>query len=238
MHRHRQLQLPSRHHGLSVQAQGQVIALATQCSKPDMVLFLGTRAGSECHNLLQLNTSAAQSLKAGHSSQKPLNWRLKCSSMNRASSFQLSAHSRAAAVVASATQLSMLSEADLHSQFQMLFQQSRGKGDMRSVLASKLNQAEGAFQQLIACHLAGLRQPACAIEKEQDGLPISKVRMKSALEGRNKGHCKTKQAAPTAVIDVSALSSVMPKPKQSSKKRSFKEMQARQQGECSCQQCC
>lgn len=120
----------------------------------------------------------------------------------------------------------MLSEADLHSQFQMLFQQSRGKGDMRSVLASKLNQAEGAFQQLIACHLAGLRQPACAIEKEQDGLPISKVRMKSALEGRNKGHCKTRQAAPTAVIDVSALSSVMPlpKPKQSSKKRSFKEM--------------
>ena len=43
--------------------------------------------------------------------------------------------------------------------------------------------------------------------------------MKSALEGLTKGHRKTKQAAQTAVIDVSALPPVMPlpKPKPSSK---------------------
>ena len=84
---------------------------------------------------------------------------------------------------------------------------------MRNILASELNQAEGAFHQLIACSLAGLRQPARTSEKVQDGLPDSKVRMKSALEGLTNRHHKTKQAAPTAVIDVSALPPVMPLPK-------------------------
>ena len=80
----------------------------------------------------------------------------------------------------------MPSEADLQSQLQMLLEQSRGNGDMRNILASKLNQAEGAFEQLIACNLAGMRQPARAIEKVQDSLPDSKVRMKSALESLTK----------------------------------------------------
>ena len=50
--------------------------------------------------------------------------------------------------------------------------------------------------------------------------------MKSALEGLTKRHRKTKQAARKAVIDVGALPPVMPlpKPKPSSKKRSFNEV--------------
>ena len=75
----------------------------------------------------------------------------------------------------------MPSEVDLQSQFQMLLEQSRGNGDMHNILVSKLNQAEGASQQLIACNLAGLRQPAGAVEKMQDGLPDSNLRTKSGL---------------------------------------------------------
>ena len=62
MHRHRQLQLPGTM-GYLCKHRVKVIALATQCSKPAVVLFLGTWAGSERGGMSQLpqrNTSAAQ----------------------------------------------------------------------------------------------------------------------------------------------------------------------------------
>ena len=218
--------------GYLCQHRVKVTALATQCSKPDMVLFLGTWAGSErggLSQLLQRNTSAAQP-EPDSWSQLAETFELEAEVQEHEQSISIPAISRprATTAVVSATQLmcSMPNEADLQSQLQMLLEQSRDNGDMRNILASKLNQAEGAFQQLIACNLAGLRQPARAIEKVQNGLPDSKVKMKSAQEGLTKGHHKTKQAVPTSVIDVSALHPVMPlpKPKPSSKKRSFNEV--------------
>ena len=161
-----------------------------------MVLFLGTWAGSErggMSQLLQRNTisthlahiscAAAAQPEPDSWSQLAETFELEADVQQHEQSISIPAVSapRAATAVASATQLSMPSEADLQSQFQLLLEQSRGNGDMLTILASKLNEAEGAFQQLTACNLAGLRQPA--IEKVQDGLPDSKVRMKSALEG-------------------------------------------------------
>ena len=57
-------------------------------------------------------------------------------------------------------------DTDMLAQFERLLDQSRGNADLRNILFSKLNQAELSFQQLASRNLAGLSQPAQAIEKK------------------------------------------------------------------------
>lgn len=95
---------------------------------------------------------------------------------------------------------------------------------MRNILLNKLNQAEGSFQKLAAQNLAGLSQAAHTIEKVQDGLPDSTVRLKSALEGSFKPRRRAKQTALIAGTSTLPAVQPLPKPQPSRKKRTFAQL--------------
>ena len=124
----------------------------------------------------------------------------------------------------SAAQPKPASDADMLARFQRLQQESKGSADMRNILLNKLNQAEGSFQKLAAQNLAGLSQAAHTIDKVQDGLPDSTVRLKSALEGFFKPRRKAKQTALIAGTSTLPAVQPLPKPQPSRKKRTFAQL--------------
>ncbi|KAL3157094.1 hypothetical protein ABBQ38_001340 [Trebouxia sp. C0009 RCD-2024] len=130
---------------------------------------------------------------------------------------------QAASDSALATQLRRTADSGMLAQFQRLLEASRGNADMRNILLAKLNQAEGSFEQLANCNLAGLSLPAQPIGKVQDGLPDSTVRLRSALEGRTKARRKPN---PRTAVVTASLPPVVPLPaaQPSRKKRSFAEL--------------
>ena len=107
--------------------------------------------------------------------------------------------------------------------FHKLLADSKGNPEMRGIIVSSLRQVEGSFREMTARGLARFAQPAPSIEKVQDGLIDSRVRMKSCLDAGYKPARKTQQAATT--VSVSGRPPAVPfsKAKPSSKKRTFQQ---------------
>lgn len=204
----------------------KVIAQLSGCKKQDIVLFLGTWAGSSRGGMQQLlkrsDTDAQPDLDSW--AQLTENLQLEQEAQQHEQGMACTTKRQATIDSNSVTKSSKTGNADMLAQFQRLLDQSNGNADLRNILLSKLNQAEGSFQQLASRNLAGLSQPAQAIEKVQDGLNDSTVRLKSALEGLTKGQRRPNQAV--ARVDVSSLPPVapLPKPQPSKKKRSFAQL--------------
>ena len=202
----------------------KVIAQLSGCKQQDIVLFLGTWAGSSRGGMQRLLQRSDTDAQPDSWTQLTENLQLEHEAQQHEQDASCTTSMQLASAGPSASQLSKTSDADMLAQFNKLLDQSRGNADLRNILLNKLNQAEGSFQQLASRSLAGLSQPAQAIGKVQDGLNDSTVRLKSALEGLIKGQRKSKE--PAARIDVSSLPPVapLPKPQPSRKKRSFAQL--------------
>ena len=207
----------------------KVIGLLLDCSKQDIVLFLGTWAGSNrggMQQLLECSSSDTQPELPEHDSWTQLTENLELedeAEQHKQGITTTGRQTQAASDSALATQLRRTADSEMLAQFQSLLEASRGNADMRNILLAKLNQAEGAFEQLANRNLAGLSLPAQTIGKVQDGLPDSTVRLRSALEGRTKA--RRKPNPKTAVVTASLPPVVpLPAPQPSRKKRSFAEL--------------
>lgn len=208
----------------------KVIGLVTQCKKQDIVLFLGTWAGSSRGGMQQLlnrgQTDVQPELDNWQQLTENLQLEDEAQQHDQGSSSMTDSDSQTVEPTAgnSAAQPKPASDADMLAQFQRLQQESKGSADMRNILLNKLNQAEGSFQKLAAQNLAGLSQAAHTIEKVQDGLPDSTVRLKSALEGSFKPRRKVKQTALIASTSTLPAVQPLPKPQPSRKKRTFAQL--------------
>lgn len=216
--------------GYTCKHRVKVIGLLLDCSKQDIVLFLGTWAGSNrggMKQLLERCSSDTQAEVPEHDSWTQLTENLELEDEAEQHKQGITSTSgrqtQAASDSALATQIRRTADPEMLAQFQSLLEASRGNADMRNILLAKLNQAEGAFEQLANRNLAGLNLPAQTIGKVQDGLPDSTVRLRSALEGRTKARRKPK---PRTAVVAASLPPVVPLPpaQASRKKRSFAEL--------------
>ncbi|DBA93277.1 TPA: hypothetical protein ACH3X2_003564 [Trebouxia sp. C0005] len=200
----------------------KVISLITHCRPHDIVLFLGTWAGSDrgdVKRLLQRYNLDEQ--------PEPPSWEQLTEILEL--EVEVEQHERganASHMQSAIAQLKSLSDDALLAQTQTLLDQSRGNSEMRTILLTKLNQATGSINQMAAHSQAGLSHPPPAIAKVQDELPDSTVRLTSASEGLCKPCRRPQQALSSRAADASTLPPVvpLPKPKPSKKKRSFAEL--------------
>ena len=98
--------------------------------------------------------------------------------------------------------------------FHKLLADSKGNPEKRGIIVSSLRQVKGSFREMTARGLARFAQPAPSIEKVQDGLIDSRVRMKSCLKPAK----KTQQAATTVAGHLQCPSA---KPSQAAKSGPF-----------------
>ena len=130
----------------------KVICLVTQCKKQDIVLFLGTWAGSSRGGMQQLlnrgQTDVQPELDNWQQLTENLQLEVEAQQHDQGSSSMTDSDSQTVDPTAgnSAAQPKPASDADMLAQFQRLQQESKGSADMRNILLNKLNQAEGSFQ--------------------------------------------------------------------------------------------
>ena len=224
MHGCRQLQLPSRHTRLRVQAQskGHWSTSGLQQAGHSPVSWHMGRQQLRRHATAPWN-AAARTHNSWTQVTENLELEDEAEQHKQGIATTTGRQTQAASDSALATQLRRTADSEMLAQFQSLLEASRGNADMRNILLAKLNQAEGALEQLANRNLAGLSLPAQTIGKVQDGLPDSTVRLRSALEGRTKA--RRKPNPKTAVVTAS-LPPVVPLPaaQPSRKKRSFAEL--------------
>ena len=165
----------------------KVIHLQTGRSLFDIVLSLGTWAGSTCKGGMdklldpskpeQFSNSWADTVAAfdGEEELEQHEQRVESSSTLRdgGSNASISAADRD-------------NDSAVTAYFHKLLADSKGNPEMRGIIVSSLRQVEGSFREMTARGLARFAQPAPSIEKVQDGLMDSRVRMKSCLEAGHK----------------------------------------------------
>ncbi len=197
----------------------KVISLMTNRSGPDIVLALGTWAGSNRGGVKQL-------LQRDSSEQVYDSFRqlTECFQLeDEAQEHEKVQASSSRQDSSRAPRSDGTDEEAILAHVRKLLEQTKDKPDMRGILASKLNQAEASINQVTARNLPDLSYPAAAIDKVKDGLPDSRVRLKSFVEA---GHRSNYRGNRTASTDVSGLPPAVPfsKPKPDSKKRTFRQV--------------
>ncbi|KAL3130609.1 hypothetical protein ABBQ38_008003 [Trebouxia sp. C0009 RCD-2024] len=205
----------------------KVISMTTGKSGPEIILALGTWAGTELGGLAQLQSDECMAqLKDNFmlDDTEPAEAAQPDSTSTAADTKPagkvVNDSSEAPAINAEPDVNAAISDDKLDELYQMLKSSSAAQPELRHQLATHMRLAKGVMERLTADSACSLTYPAATLTQRQDGLNNSLVRLASFVENPLAKRAKPAQAAESQADAVDQLAPFA-KPKPKSKKRTF-----------------